>query len=507
MRKVREVLRLKHALGASEREIAVSVGVSRSTVAEYLRRAAVIGITWPVPAGMDDSELERRLFTPASFEEHPARPLPDWSHIHKELKRRGVTLLLLWEEYRAEYADGYGYSRFCDLHRDWRKTISPTMRQMHGPAEKLFVDFAGDTVAVFDAATGEERRAQIFVAVLGASNYTFAQARWTQGLPDWIGAHVDALSAIGGVPKAIVCDNLKAGVTAACRYEPGINRTYQELAEHYDTAILPTRPRKPRDKAKVEGAVLIIERYALARLRNRRFFSLVELNAAIREIVADLNAKIMRKLGVSRDELLAQIDRPALKPLPTASYQYAEWKRCRVAPDYHVEIADHYYSVPSRLIREEVEARITDTTVEILYKGARVASHARPSVRHRHTTTPEHMPSAHRRYATWTPSRMMREAGKIGPATIALVEAIMKAKPHPEQGFRACLGILRLARSYGSARLEAACRRGNDIGATSYGSIKSILQHGLDKAYASETPPVEEPPIRHGNIRGTRYYH
>jgi transposase len=505
MRKVREVLRLRYALGASERQIAVSVGASRSTIAEYLRRSAVIGITWPVPAAMDDTELERRLFTPASFGEHPTRPLPDWKHVHKEVKRRGVTLLLLWEEYRAEHADGYGYSRFCDLHRGWRKTISPTMRQTHGPAEKLFVDFAGHTVAVFDAATGEVRHAQVFVAVLGASNYTFAQARWTQGLPDWIGAHVAALSAIDGVPKAIVCDNLKAGVTAACRYEPGINRTYQELAEHYDTAILPTRPRKPRDKAKVEGAVLIVERYVLARLRNRCFFSLDELNAAIRESVADLNAKIMRKLGVSRDELLAQIDRPALKALPTAPYQYAEWKRCRVAPDYHVEIADHYYSVPSRLVREEVDARITDTTVEILHKGTRVASHARSCVRHRHTTIPEHMPSAHRRYAAWTPARIMREAGKIGPATIALAEAIMKAKPHPEQGFRACLGILRLARSFGSARLEAASRRGNDIGATSYGSIKSILQHGLDKAYADETP--EEPPISHGNIRGTRYYH
>jgi transposase len=380
------------------------------------------------------------------------------------------------------------------------------MRQTHGPADKLFVDFAGDTVAVFDGSTGEQRRVQIFVAVLGASNYTFAQARWTQGLPDWIGAHVDALRAIGGVPKAIVCDNLKAGVTAACRYEPGINRTYQELAEHYDTAILPTRPRKPRDKAKVEGAVLIVERYVLARLRNRRFFSLIDLNVSIREIVADLNAKIMRKLGVSRYELFAQIDRPALKPLPTAPYQYAEWKRCRVAPDYHVEIADHYYSVPSRLIREEVEARITDTTVEVLHKGTRVASHARSSVRHRHTTVAEHMPSAHRRYAAWTPAKMMCEAGKIGTATIALVEAIMQAKPHPEQGFRACLGILQLARSYGSARLEAACRRGNDIGARNYGSIKSILQHGLDKAYANETPP-DEPPIQHGNIRGSGYFH
>jgi transposase len=350
MRKVREVLRLRHALGVSERQIAITTGVSRSTVGEYLRRAAVVGITWPVPEGLDDAELERRLFTPPTFDEKPARPLPDWSDVHKELKRRAVTLLLLWEEYRAEHVDGYGYSRFCDLYRDWCKTISPTMRQTHGAAERLFVDFAGDTVPVFDAALGVERRAHIFVAVLGASNYTYAQARWSEGLADWIGAHVNAFSVIGGVPKAVVCDNLKAGVTAACRYEPGINRTYQELAEHYDTAILPTRPRRPRDKAKVEVAVQIVQRFVLARLRNRRFFSLHELNAAIRQTVADLNAKIMRKLGVSRDELFAEIDRPALKALPTAPYQYAEWKKCRVAPDYHVEIADHYYSVPSRLI-------------------------------------------------------------------------------------------------------------------------------------------------------------
>ncbi len=506
MRKVREVLRLRHALGVSERQIATTVGIGRSTVAEYLRRAAVIGITWPVPAEMDDGELERRLFTPPSFDEKVARSLPDWQRVHTELKRRSVTLLLLWEEYRAEHIDGYGYSRFCDLYGEWRATISPTMRQAHGPAEKLFVDFAGDTVPVFDGATGAQRLAHVFVAVLGASNYTFAQARWSEGLADWIALHVDAFAAIGGVPKAVVCDNLKAGVTATCRYEPGINRTYQELAEHYDTVILPTRPRKPRDKAKVEVAVQIVQRYVLARLRNRSFFSLNELNAAIHETVADLNAKIMRKLGVSRDELFRDIDRPALKALPSTRYQYAEWRKCRVAPDYHVEIADHYYSVPSRLIRQELEARITDKTIEILYKGARVASHARSYARHRHTTIPEHMPSAHRRYAEWTPARIKREAAKIGPATIALVEAIMKAKPHPEQGFRASLGILRLARSYGSARIEAACRRGNDIGATSYGSIKSILQHGLDRAYANEKLP-EEPPIQHGNIRGTGYYH
>ena len=342
MREVREVLRLRHALGVSERQIAVTVGVSRSTVGEYLRRAAVSDITWPVPEGLDDAELERRLFTPPTFEAKPIRPLPDWMQIHKELKRRAVTLLLLWEEYRIACADGYGYSRFCDLYRRWCKTISPTMRQTHTAGEKMFVDFAGDTVAVFDATTGAERCAHVFVAVLGASNYTYAEARWSEGLADWIGAHVNTFTAIDGVAKAVVCDNLKAGVTATCRYEPGINRTYQELAEHYGTAILPTRPRKPRDKAKVEVAVQIVQRFVLARLRNRRFFSLHELNAAIRECVADLNAKIMRKLGVSRNELFAELDRPALKALPAARYQYAEWKKCRVAPDYHVEIADHY---------------------------------------------------------------------------------------------------------------------------------------------------------------------
>ena len=380
------------------------------------------------------------------------------------------------------------------------------MRQTHAAGGKLFVDWAGDTVPVFDAMTGEERRAHIFVAVLGASNYTYTEARWSEALPEWIGAHVNAFNAIAGVAGAVVCDNLKAGVTATCRYEPGINRTYQDLATHYGTAILPTRPRKPRDKAKVEVGVLIVERYVLARLRNRRFFSLFELNAAIREIVVDLNARVMRKLGVSRLELLETIERPALKELPSEPYQYAEWKKCRVAPDYHVEVERHYYSVPSRLIREQVEARITDRTIEIFHKGSRIASHPRSNVRHRHTTVREHMPSSHRRYAEWTPARMMREARKIGPATIALVQAIMKAKPHPEQGFRACRGILRLAHSYGSARVEAACRRGNDIGTTTYGSIASILKNGLDRAYAREPTP-ETPPIRHGNIRGTGYYH
>lgn len=506
MRKVREVLRLKYACGASERVIAQSIGIGRTAVGEYIRRAAVIGITWPVPDQFDDAALERKLFAPAGYNPPRSKPLPDFGTIHAELRRRGVTLMLLWEEYRSHHPDGYGYSRFCDLYGEWRRGVTATMRQTHAAGEKLFVDFAGDTVPVFDGLTGEARDAKIFVAVLGASNYTYAEARFSEALPDWIGVHVNVLAFLGGVPKAIVCDNLKAGVTTASRYEPGVNRTYLDLAAHYGTTIMPTRPRKPRDKAKVEGAVLIVERWILARLRDRRFFSLVELNAAIRTLLDELNTRLMRKLGASRREFFESIDQPALMALPAEPYQYAEWRRARVAPDYHVEVQGHFYSVPSRLIRQVIEVRITQRTVEAFHRGVRVASHVRSAVQHRHTTIAEHMPSAHRRYAAWTPARLLAAAEKIGPSTIALCEAIMRAKPHPEQGFRSCLGILSLTRAYGPARLEAACRRGITIGATSYRSIASILKTGLDKAFLPAAEP-EADPIQHGNIRGRGYFH
>jgi transposase len=506
MRKIRDVLRLTHAMGMSRRLVGEATGIGKTAVGDYVRRAAISGIGWPLPDEIDDAELERRLFPPADALSATTRTEPDWSHIHGELKRRGVTLALLWQEYRAEQPRGFAYSWFCESYGGWRKRISPTMRQTHLAGEKLFVDWAGDTIGVFDAATGEERRAHIFVAALGASNYTYAEARWSETLPDWIGAHVNALAAIGGVPKALVPDNLKAGVTKPSRYEPGINRTYQDLADHYGCVVLPTRIVKPRDKAKVEVAVQIVERFVLAKLRDQKFLSLAELNAAIRDCVTAINTKTMRKIGQSRAVLLETLDRPALGALPATAYSYAEWRRARVAPDYHIEVAGHYYSAPSKLIREIVEARITSATIEIFHKGQRVASHAVSPVRNRHTTITAHMPSAHRRYAEWTPAKMMSEAAKIGPATVALFEAIMKAKPHPEQGFRSCLGIIGLAKSYGAARLEAASRRGNDIGATSYGSISSILQNGLDKAFAREPTP-DTPPIRHGNIRGPGYFH
>jgi transposase len=506
MRKVREVLRLKYACGVSARVISRSLGIGRTAVAEYIRRAAVIGVTWPIPAELDDTALERKLFAPAGYNPAHSKPQPDWSYIHAELRRRGVTLALLWQEYRAGASDGYGYSRFCDLYGEWRRGITATMRQTHAAGEKLFVDFAGDTVPIFDALTGDARECKIFVAVLGASNYTYAEARFSEALPEWICAHVNAFAFFGGVPKTTVCDNLKAGVTTPSRYAPVINRTYQDLASHYGTTIIPTRPRKPRDKAKVEAAVLIVERWILARLRNQRFFALTELNTAIRGLLDELNARLMRKLGASRHEFFESIDRPALLPLPAEPYQYAEWRRARVAPDYHVEVRGHFYSVPSRLIRQVVEVRVTEQVIEVFHRGVRVASHARSPVQHRHTTIPEHMPSAHRRYAFWTPARLLTAAEKIGPSTVALCEAIMRAKPHPEQGFRSCLGILSLARAYGAARLEAACRRGISIGATSYRSIASILKHGLDKAFLAESASDADP-IRHGNIRGQGYYH
>jgi transposase len=430
MRQVREVLRLKYLCGQSGHRIAAAIGISRYTVAEYLRRAAVVGITWPVPPELDDTALERKLFTPpGAMAAETMRPQPDWARLHAEMRRPGVTLLLLWEEYRAGNRKGMGTSRFCDLYAAWRGHLSPTMRQSRPLGERLFVDYAGQIVEVIDAITGEVRTAQIFVAALGASNLTYAEARWTQGLADWIGCHVNAFAFLGGVTRQVVCDNLKAGVTAACRYEPGINRSYADMATHYGTAIVPTRVRKPRDKAKVEVAVQLVQRWVLARLRHRRFFSLAELNGAIGDLIEALNNRPMRLLGTGRRALFETTERSALLSLPTEPYVYAEWRRCRAGIDYHVELYGHWYSVPFRLMRETIEARITEQTVELFHRGTRVASHLRSPLRGRHTTIAEHMPSAHRRYADWTPARLMREAAVIGPSTAALVEQILHAKP------------------------------------------------------------------------------
>lgn len=392
MRKIRDAMRLE-AAGLSTRKIAASLGVGQSTASDYLSRARAAGLSWPLPADLADAELEGRLF-PRSVQVRSATfPQPDWAHVHAELRRKGVTLALLWEEYRGIHTDGYGYSRYCELYRRWEGRLSSVMRQHHVAGERLFVDYAGATLEVVCPQTGEIREAQLFVATLGASNYTYVEATWTQSLPDWIASHVRAFAFFGGAPAQVVSDNLKSGVTKACFYEPTVNRTYAEMAAHYDTAIVPARPRKPKDKAKVEGAVLIAERWIVARLRNQRYFRLDDLNTAISELNAQINAKVSRHLGASRRDLFARLDKPALKPLPVATYVYAEWKLCSVALDYHVDIDRHYYSVPYQLLRQRVWARVTARTIEVFAKGERVASHARTSSNRQHTTVRDHMPS------------------------------------------------------------------------------------------------------------------
>lgn len=505
MRKIREVLRLFFAADLTIRAIARSIQSSPSTVGDYVRRAKVAGLGWPLPDELDDAALERRLFPPAKPKGH-SRPLPDWAHVHEELKRKGVTLALLWQEYKAAHPDGLQYSQFCDTYRGWRGTLDVVMRQEHRAGEKLFVDYAGQTVPVVERCTGEVREAQIFVAVLGASNYTFAEATWTQGLPDWIGSHRRAFQFLGGCPEVVVPDNLRSAVTKAHRYEPDINPTYQEMATHYGVAVLPARVRKPRDKAKAEAGVLLVERWILACLRNRTFFSLAELNDAIRELLIRLNDRSFKKLPGSRRQRFESLDRPVLKPLPTAPYSYADWKKARVGIDYHVELEGHYYSVPYPLVKRQLEVRYTAHTVECFHRGKRVASHLRSRVKGRHTTLPEHMPEAHRRYGDWSPQRLIRWAEKVGPATAKLITHILSSRRHPQQGYRSCLGVLRLSKAYGDERLERACSRALLLNAYSVKSVESILKCALED---KPLPEQQELPLPtdHDNIRGPSYYH
>lgn len=506
MRKIREVLRLFFAASLSIRAIARSLQVSPATVGDYIRRAEVAGLTWPLPEGLDDAALERRLFPPAKPTGTP-RPLPDWAEVHRELRRKGVTLALLWQEYKALHPDGLQYSWFCEQYRAWAGRLDVVMRQEHRAGERLFVDYAGHTVAVVERNTGEVREAQVFVAVLGASSYTFAEATWTQGLTDWCASHQRALAFFGGVPEVVVPDNLKSAVTRAQRYEPDLNPTYQELATHYGFAVLPARVRRPRDKAKAEVGVQVVERWILAALRNRTLFSLTELNAAIAELLTRINARPFRHLPGSRQSLFETLERPALSALPDAPFEYAEWKKVRVHIDYHVALAGHYYSVPYTLAGKQLDARITATTVECFHRGQRIASHPRSAQPGRHTTTPEHMPEAHRQRGQWTPARLLAWAAKTGPATEQLARTVLTSRSHPEQGYRSCLGILRLGKSYGAERLEAACQRALTLGTHSYRSLESILKHRLDErplAGDATEPPL---PLEHDNLRGPHYYH
>lgn len=509
MRKIKEVMRLRTSCDLSDRAIAHSCGIARSTVAEYLRRAGAAGLTWPLPDELDDARLEALLFPllPSLPSLPPGlRPQPDWAQLHLELKRhKNVTLFLLWQEHKAIHPEGHQYSRFCELYSQWRGRQDLVMRQTHRAGEKLFIDYAGQTVPVVNRYTGEVRQAEVFVAVLGASSYTYSEATWTQGLPDWIASHVRALDDLGGVPEVLVPDNLKSGVTSPHLYEPDLNPTYQEMARHYGVAVVPARAGRPKDKAKVEAGVLLAERWILARLRHQTFFSLADLNQEIARLRRDLNDRPFQKLSGCRRSLYEELDRPALRPLPAPPYEYAEWKKVRVHIDYHVDVAKHYYSVPHALVGEECEARVTATTVEVFHRSRRVASHGRSSLKGRHTTVPEHMPTSHRQYAQWTPERLVRWAGEAGGAVAAVATRILESRPHPQQGYRSCLGVMRLGKQYGNERLEAACQRALATGACSYKSLASILKSGLDQQPLPQAA-APAPAIEHGNIRGAGYF-
>ena len=508
MRQIREVLRLK-ATGLSHRDIARSCAMGAATVADYLVRATQAGLSWPLPEELDDGTLEARLYArppDAARRDAPARPLPDPVALHEELQRAGVTLLLLWEEYRQGHADGLGYSQFCEHYRRWRKRLKPSMRQHHRAGERTFTDYSGKKPSIVDRTTGEVRKVELFVGVLGASSYTYAEASETQSLTAWQGAHVRMSEYFGGTTELWIPDNLKAAVTRPCRYEPALNGGFADMAEHYGVAIMPARVRKPKDKAKVEVAVQVVQRWILARLRNRTFFSLSELNAAIRDLLVDLNARRMRATGKSRRELFESIDQPALRPLPPTVFEPRDWKHCKVHIDYHVEVVHNFYSVPYQLVGQEVEARWTSAVVEIFHAGRRITSHVRASGRAKYVTKPEHMASSHRAHAEWTPSRLVGWASQSGPAVGELVERLMKERPHPEVGFKSCMGLIRLGKEHGTERLEAACRRALVLSSHTYTTVKNILSSGTDQLPLPIGQEVRSTLSLHENVRGGSYY-
>jgi len=506
MRKIKEILRLKFELGLKNREIARSCLIPHTTVANYLRRARDAGLTWPLPPDLDEGTLERQLFADDPWARTRETRLPDFASIHEEFRRhRHVTLQLLWEEYKESQPDGYQYSRFCELYNRWVQKLDLVLRQDHRVGEKMFVDHAGPTVPIVDRETGQVHEAAIFVAVLGASNYTYAEATWNRNLVSWIGSHIRTLEFFQGVPAVTVPDNWKTGVKDPCYYEPDLNPTYHDFAQHYGTVIIPARVRKPRDKAKVEAGVLIVERWILAALRKHTFHTLAELNLAIRELLVKLNQRKFRKLDTTREKLFEELERPALKPLPPEPFTFAEWKKARANIDYHVEIERHYYSVPYQLVHQEVEARIAAATVEIFLKGRRIVTHTRSFVPGKHTTLPEHRPKKHQNLE-WTASRMIERGLVIGTSTAAALERIMESRKHPELGYRSCLGVLRLGERYGRERLETACRRAVALNACSYRRIKSMLETGLDR---QPLEPVATPAAHtdvHANVRGAGYY-
>jgi transposase len=506
MRKVREVLRLLWEQGRSAREVARSCGLARSTVREYERRALEAGLSWPLPSS-DDAVLEGLLFPPPPAEVTPLeRSLPDWDRVDRELRRKGVTRWLLWQEYRAANPDGYSYTRYCELFQAWRGRQGLSMRQTHIAGEKVFVDYAGQTLPVVDPETGEVREAQLFVGALGASHYAYAEATWTQTLADWIASHARMLSFYGGCPQVIVPDNTKVAVVSAQRYEPELNPTYLEFARHYGLAVIPARSRRPKDKAVVESAVQVAERWILARLRDRTLVGLSDANDAIWALLTELNERPFQKRPGSRRSLFLELDQPALRPLPRQRYVFATWKQVRPHVDYHVTIDQHHYSVPYQLVGEQLDARISSSTIEIYHRSKRVASHARSHRKGGFTTVREHMPPAHQAQLGMNSEQLLRRAERIGPHAKALVHGIIRTRAHPEQAYRSCLGVLRLGATHGNERREAASHRAVQLGSYAYKSVDAILKHGLDQQPLDTQTPAALPKTRHENVRGGAYY-
>lgn len=506
MRKIRDVLRLK-AAGLSVRQIGASTKLSVGSIQKLITQAASLNLTWPLPEGLDDEQLAR-FFYPAA-DVRPAARLEeaDWPRLHQELKRKGVTRQLLWEEYATGIPNrSYSYSQFCARYQDWQQTQKRSLRQHHRAGEKCFIDYCGPTVPIVDAATGEIRPAQIFVAVLGASNYTYAEATLSQSLPDWLHSHVRAFEFFGGVPELLVPDNLKSGVSRACRYEPDLNPAYQQLAEHYQVAILPARPRKPKDKAKVEVGVQIVERWILARLRHQTFFSLTELNHAIRGLLDHLNQRPFKQLPGNRQQAFMTLDQPALRPLPTQPYHYVAIKPVKVNIDYHVQFQQHFYSVPHTLVGETLELHAGDQQITLYLHQRQVATHVRkhgPGF----TTVSAHMPVAHQQHQQWTPARLQQWGQQLGPDVGRWVEVKLASQEHPEQAYRACLGLLSLSRQYPHERLNSACALALHHGLYRVRNVKTILERHRDQLPL--TPPAPEPPPRqpHENIRGPGSFH
>jgi transposase len=508
MRKIKTILRLHYESKLSQRQIARSVQLSIGAVNKYLSRAISLGLSWPLPAEYQDEASLLKLLQPVTQITTPGLSATiDFPAIHQELRRKSVTLQLLWEEHNPKVAQPISYNHFCLLYRAWKKTQPQSMRQTHKAGDKVFVDYAGPTIDVIDPDTGEIRKALIFVGILGASNYTYAEATWTQQLPDWIGSHRRMLEFFGGVPALIVPDNLKSGINKACRYEPDVNPTYADFIDYYGTAVLPARPYKPKDKAKAENAVLIVERWIMARLRNDTFTGLTQLNQTIRSLVDNLNRRPFKKMPGSRISMFEDIEKSALRPLPARPYEYMHYKKARVHLDYHVELEQHYYSVPYQWIGKEIDLRFSAECIECWYQGKQIALHVRSYRKGSHTTLTDHMPKAHRKHMEWTPGRFLNWATQIGIATTRLVKHLLECKPHPEQGYRSCLGLLNLSKRYGNIRLEKACERAWQLGAKTRRSVDSILSHNLEEQPTqNEKTKKSSPSIQHENLRGKNHY-